>query len=211
MPLSLAEKYNPPQNVETPQTFYKKPDDASESEDSLPFSINSPTNDVVADKVLEGIHKRLRDEGKTIVNMAQLCEFEPAFVNDNTKLLPRAFSTAKDLQIFLLTHDYLESFKADAAKNLPIYELRYKYQTNYGIMYVLAQNLNCKFSVAKTTPEYRAKLREQYGVKFVNTEPENAMQFSEIESRLERIEQLLVAVASQVEYIHEFTHIKSYD
>ena len=211
MSLSLAERFSPPPTEETPQTFYQKPADETESEESLPFSVDPPSNDVVADKVVGGIHKRLREEGRHIANMASLCQYEPAEVKDEAKKLPRAFHNCKDLHIFLLTHGYLENFKEDAAKNLPIYELRYKYQTTYSIMYSLAQKLDCKFSVGKSKYEYRFKLREQYGVSYVNSEPENAMQFSEIDSRLERIEQQLKTIALQVEYIHEFTHIKSYD
>ena len=197
--------------METPQTFYKKPADEEQPAPGITFTVDPPSNDVVADKVVESIHKRLREEGRHIANMALLCQYEPAVVKDEAKKLPRAFHNFKDFHIFLLTHGYLENFKEDAAKNLPIYELRHKYQTTYSIMYSLAQKLNCKFSVCKSKYEYRLKLREQYDVKVVNTEPETAMQLGEMESRLERIEQLLGAIASQVEYIHEFTHIKSYD
>ena len=190
MTLSLAERFSPPPSEETPQTltFYKKPVDETESKQSVPFTVDPPSDEVVVDKVVEGIHKRMREEGRTIAPMAQLCEFEPAFVSDNSRLLPRAFCTAKDFQIFLLTHGYLENFKEDSSNDLPIYELRYKYQTTYGIMYLLAQNLKFKFSVAKATAEYRNKLRERYVGKFANSEPQNTMQSSEIDSRLERIE-----------------------
>ncbi len=175
---------------------------------------------------------RLREEGRHIANMASLCQYEPAEVKDEAKKLPRAFHNSKDFHIFLLTYGYLENFKEDAAKSLTIYELRHKYQTTYSIMYSLAQTLDCKFTVGKSKYEYRFKLREQYGVKCVNSEPQDAIEYSKIESRLERmesqlhqfeiiaarrtdqldaIEQQLKTIASQVEYIHEFTHIKSYE
>ena len=232
MSLSLAEKYNPPQSVETPQTFYKKPADEEQPAPGIPFSVDPPSGEVVADNVVEGIHMRLREEGRHIANMASLCQYEPAEVKDEAKKLPRAFHNSKDFHIFLLTYGYLENFKEDAAKSLTIYELRHKYQTTYSIMYSLAQTLDCKFSVGKSKYEYRFKLREQYGVKCVNSEPQDAIEFSKIESRLERmesqlhqfeiiaarrtdqldaIEQQLKTIASQVEYIHEFTHIKSYE
>ena len=218
--------------METPQTFYKKPADEEQPATDILFTVDPPSGEVVADKVLEGIHKRLREEGRHIANMALLCQYEPAVVKDDAKKLPRAFDNCKDLHIFLLTYGYIENFKEDAAKNLPIYELRHKYQTTYSILYSLAQKLDCKFSVCKSKYEYRFKLREQYGVKCVNSEPQDAIEFSKIESRLERmesqlhqfeiiaarrtdqldaIEQQLKTIASQVEYIHEFTHIKSYE
>tara|TARA_R100000700_G_C3169689_1_gene144407 strand:- start:317 stop:937 length:621 start_codon:yes stop_codon:yes gene_type:complete len=184
--------------VETPQTFYKKPADEEQPAPGITFTVDPPSNDVVADKVVEGIHKRMRDEGRPIANMALLCQYEPAAVKDEAKKLTRAFDNCKDLHIFLLTHGYLENFKEDAAKNLPIYELRHKYQTTYSIMYSLAQTLDCKFSVCKSKYEYRFKLREQYGVKCVNSEPQNAMQSSEIESRLELIESRLELIESQL-------------
>ena len=232
MSLSLAEKYNPPQSVETPQTFYKKPADEEQPAPGITFTVDPPSGEVVADNVVEGIHMRLREEGRHIANMASLCQYEPAEVKDEAKKLPRAFHNSKDFHIFLLTYGYLENFKEDAAKSLTIYELRHKYQTTYSIMYSLAQTLDCKFSVGKSKYEYRFKLREQYGVKCVNSEPQDAIEFSKIESRLERmesqlhqfeiiaarrtdqldaIEQQLKTIASQVEYIHEFTHIKSYE
>ena len=211
MPLSLAEKYSPTVSVETPQTFYKKPADEEQPAPGITFTVDPPSGEVVADNVVEGIHMRLREEGRHIANMASLCQYEPAEVKDEAKKLPRAFHNSKDFHIFLWTYGYLENFKEDAAKSLTIYELRHKYQTTYSIMYSLAQTLDCKFSVGKSKYEYRFKLREQYGVKCVNSEPENAMQLSEIDSRLERIEQQLKTIALQVEYIHEFTHIKSYD
>ena len=232
MSLSLAEKYNPPQSVETPQTFYKNPADEEQPAPSTTFTVDPPSGEVVADNVVEGIHMRLREEGRHIANMASLCQYEPAEVKDEAKKLPRAFHNSKDFHIFLLTYGYLENFKEDAAKSLTIYELRHKYQTTYSIMYSLAQTLDCKFSVGKSKYEYRFKLREQYGVKCVNSEPQDAIEFSKIESRLERmesqlhqfeiiaarrtdqldaIEQQLKTIASQVEYIHEFTHIKSYE
>ena len=232
MSLSLAEKYNPPQSVETPQTFYKTPAAEAQPAPGIPFTVDPPSGEVVADNVVEGIHMRLREEGRHIANMASLCQYEPAEVKDEAKKLPRAFHNSKDFHIFLLTYGYLENFKEDAAKSLTIYELRHKYQTTYSIMYSLAQTLDCKFSVGKSKYEYRFKLREQYGVKCVNSEPQDAIEFSKIESRLERmesqlhqfeiiaarrtdqldaIEQQLKTIASQVEYIHEFTHIKSYE
>ena len=218
--------------METPQTFYKKPADEEQPAPGIPLLVDPPNGEVVTDKVVEGIHKRLRDEGRPVVSMANLCEFAGHDGGNNTTELARAFHSAKDLHIFLLTHGYLENFKEDAAKSLTIYELRHKYQTTYSIMYSLAQTLDCKFSVGKSKYEYRFKLREQYGVKCVNSEPQDAIEFSKIESRLERmesqlhqfeiiaarrtdqldaIEQQLKTIASQVEYIHEFTHIKSYE
>ena len=218
--------------METPQTFYKNPADEEQPAPSTTFTVDPPSGEVVADNVVEGIHMRLREEGRHIANMASLCQYEPAEVKDEAKKLPRAFHNSKDFHIFLLTYGYLENFKEDAAKSLTIYELRHKYQTTYSIMYSLAQTLDCKFSVGKSKYEYRFKLREQYGVKCVNSEPQDAIEFSKIESRLERmesqlhqfeiiaarrtdqldaIEQQLKTIASQVEYIHEFTHIKSYE
>ena len=218
--------------METPQTFYKKPADEEQRAPGITFTVDPPSGEVVADNVVEGIHMRLREEGRHIANMASLCQYEPAEVKDEAKKLPRAFHNSKDFHIFLLTYGYLENFKEDAAKSLTIYELRHKYQTTYSIMYSLAQTLDCKFSVGKSKYEYRFKLREQYGVKCVNSEPQDAIEFSKIESRLERmesqlhqfeiiaarrtdqldaIEQQLKTIASQVEYIHEFTHIKSYE
>ena len=141
---------------------------------------------------------RLREEGRHIANMASLCQYEPAEVKDEAKKLPRAFHNSKDFHIFLLTYGYLENFKEDAAKSLTIYELRHKYQTTYSIMYSLAQTLDCKFSVGKSKYEYRFKLREQYGVKCVNSEPQDAIEFSKIESRLERIESRLELIESQL-------------
>jgi len=196
--------------VETPQTFYK-PVEEEPPPPGITFTVDPPDGEVVADKVVEGIHRRIREEGRPIVSMADLCRYEPTFVSDNSKVLSRAFNTTKDLQIFLLTHGYLENFKEDASKNLGIYEMRHKYQTTYGIMSALSQTLNFKFNVGKTNAEYRANLRKRYGVTGLNSEPRKSMEISEIGSRLDRMEQLLKAVASQVEYIHEFTHIKSYD
>ena len=190
--------------METPQTFYKKPADEEQPATDILFTVDPPSGEVVADKVLEGIHKRLREEGRHIANMALLCQYEPAVVKDDAKKLPRAFDNCKDLHIFLLTYGYIENFKEDAAKNLPIYELRHKYQTTYSILYSLAQKLDCKFSVCKSKYEYRFKLREQYGVKCVNSEPQGAIEFSEIESRLERIESRLELIESQLRIKNNF-------
>ena len=184
--------------METPQTFYKKPADEEQRAPGITFTVDPPSGEVVADNVVEGIHMRLREEGRHIANMASLCQYEPAEVKDEAKKLPRAFHNCKDFHIFLLTYGYLENFKEDAAKNLPIYELRHKYQTTYSIMYSLAQKLDCKFSVCKSKYEYRFKLREQYGVKCVNSEPQDAIEFSEIEARLERIESRLELIESQL-------------
>ena len=185
--------------METPQTFYKKPADEEQPAPGIPFTVDPPSGEVVTDKVVEGIHKRLRDEGRPIASMAQLCQYEPVFVKDNTKILPRAFNSTKDLHIFLLTHNYLENFKEDASKNLSIYELRHKYQTTYSIMYALSETLNFKFAVGKTNGIYRAKMREHYGVKFVNSQPLNSMAVSEIESRLGNIESQLELIESQLQ------------
>ena len=197
--------------METPQTFYKKPADEEQPAPGIPFTVDPPNGEVVTDKVVEGIHKRLREEGRHIANMASLCQYEPVVVKDEAKKLPRAFHTSKDFHIFLLTHGYLEHFKEDAAKNLPIYELRHKYQTTYSIMYSLAQTLDCKFSVGKSKYDYRFKLREQYGVKCVNSEPEDVIEPSEIESRLELIESqlrvqnnLLVSIWKEVSTDNDF-------
>lgn len=211
MSLSLAEKYSPPQSVETPQTFYKKPADEEHPAPGIPFTVDPPNGEVVTDKVVEGIHKRLRDEGRPIVSMAKLCEFAGNDGGNNTTELARAFHSAKDLHIFLLTHGYLENFKEDAAKHLTIYELRHKYQTSYNIMASLATDLNVKFSTRKTGESFRQKLREQNGLISVAGDSVKSKTTSALESRLERIEQLLGTIASQVEYIHEFTHIKSYE
>jgi len=197
--------------VETPQTACKKPADEEQPAPDILFTVDPPSGDVVVDQVLDGIHKRLREEGRHIANMASLCQYEPAEVKDEAKKLPRAFDNSKDFHIFLLTYGYLENFKEDAAKNLPIYELRHKYQTTYSIMYSLAQKLNCKFSVGKSKYEYRFKLREQYGVKCVNSEPQDAIEFSEIKSRLELIESqlrvknnLLISIWKEVSTANDF-------
>ncbi len=92
MSLSLAEKYNPPQSVETPQTFYKKPADEEQPAPSIPFTVDPPSGEVVADKVVEGIHMRLREEGRHMVSMANLCaNMRPAEVKDEAKRLAAGF------------------------------------------------------------------------------------------------------------------------
>ena len=206
MSLSLAEKYSPPQSVETPQTFYKKSADEEQPALGIPFTVDPPNGEVVTDKVVEGIHKRLRDENRPVVSMTKLCEFAGDDGCNNTTELARAFNSAKDLHIFLLTHGYLENFKEDAAKNLTIYELRHKYQTSYNIMAGLAANLNVKFSTRRTGQASRRKLREQNGLTSVAGDSAKSKAISALESRLERIEQLLGTIASQVEYM-----IKSYE
>ena len=157
----------------------------------IPLTVDPPNGEVVTDKVVEGIHKRLREEGRPIANMASLCQYQPAEVKDDGKKLPRAFHNCKDFHIFLLTHGYLEHFEEDAAKNLPIYELRHKYQTTYSIMRSLAQKLDCKFTVGKSNYQYLFKLRKQYAVQWVNSEPQDVIESSEMESRLELIESQL--------------------
>ena len=218
--------------METPQTFYKKPADEEQPAPGIPFTVDPPNGEVVTDKVVEGIHKRLRDEGRPVVSMAKLCEFAGNDGGNNTTELARAFHSAKDLHIFLLTHGYLENFKEDAGKHLTIYELRYKYQTSYNIMASLATDLNVKFSTRRTGESFRQKLREKNGLSPVAGDPVKSKTTSALELRLERIEsqlhqfeiiaarrtdqldaieQQLKTIASQVEYIHEFTYIKSYD
>ena len=189
--------------METPQTFYKKSADEEQPAPGIPFTVDPPNGEVVIDKVVEGIHKRLRDEGRPVVSMATLCEFAGHDGGNNTTELARAFHSAKDLHIFLLTHGYLENFKEDAAKHLTIYELRHKYQTSYNIMASLAASLKVKFSTRRTGESFRQKIREENGFTSVTGDSVKSKTNIALESRLERIEQLLGTIASQVEHLHD--------
>ena len=174
--------------METPQTFYKKPADEEQPAPGIPLLVDPPNGEVVTDKVVEGIHKRLRDEGRPVVSMANLCEFAGHDGGNNTTELARAFHSAKDLLIFLLTHGYLENFKEDAAKHLTIYELRHKYQTSYNIMASLAASLKVKFSTRRTGESFRQKIREENGLTSVTGDSVKSKTNIALESRLERIE-----------------------
>ena len=185
--------------METPQTFYKKPADEEQPEPGITFTVDPPSGEVITDKVVEGIHKRLRDEGRPVVSMANLCEFAGHDGGNNTTELARAFHSAKDLHIFLLTHGYLENFKEDAAKHLTIYELRHKYQTSYNIMASLAASLNVKFSTRRTGESFRQKMREENGLTNVASNSVKSKSTNALESRLERIE-------SKIDRIYDFLH-----